>query len=914
MGSIGTPAPRVVIIGAGIVGTNVADELIQRGWTNITVVEQGPLDLPGGSTSHAPGLVFQTNPSKTMTTFAKYTVEKLLGLDCFSQVGGLEVATTPERLEEIKRKHGYAQSWGVESSLISPQECVDLYPHLNKDRILGGFHIPSDGLALAARATQLLIERTRQAGVTYLDRTTVTGIERAGGRVTGVTTNTHGSLPADIVCSCAGFWGVEIGAMIDLKVPLLPLAHQYVKTSPVPAFAGKNAQPNGAHLPILRHQDQDLYYREHGDRVGIGYYGHKPMPVVASTLPVLGHTDDKNMPSRLDFTAEDFAPAWAESQALIPALKEAEIEDGFNGIFSFTPDGGTLLGEAPNVDGFWVAEAVWVTHSSGVARALAELLTTARSSVDLADCALSRFEDVQLTQSYIHETSKQNFVEVYDILHPLEQKISPRNVRVSPFYARQLEQGAVFLEGGAWERPHWYESNKSLLQELPKEWTPPARDAWSAKYWSPIAAVEAWKTRTSVAVYDMTPLRRFEVSGPGAVDLLSRLCTGTVSRKAGAVTYTLLLDEAGGVKSDITVARVEEELFQTGVNGPVDLVYFQAEARKQRKINPDKWIHIRDITGGTCCIGLWGPYAYNVVSALSSDDFTNKGITYFRLKKASIAGVPVVAMRLSYVGEPGWEIYTTADNGLRLWDAIWKAGEQYGIIAGGRSAFNSLRLEKGYRSWGTDMTTEHDPFEAGVGFAVKLDKKGGFIGQRALESKSQQEPSRRLRCLTIDDGKSVVLGKEPVFHNGKAKGYVTSAAYGYSIGKPIAYAWLPSDVAEGDAVEIEYFSRRVKATVTPEPIFDPKMDRLRGDFITSQSKPAAQANGHANGDGVVKKVINKAEEVAGKITSKVNGTPNGTANGTPNGIANGDAHYVNGFSTKTEQSLRNGTEATVTAG
>lgn len=280
MGSM-APSPRIVIIGAGIVGTNVADELVSRGWTDITVVEQGPLDLPGGSTSHAPGLVFSPNGSKTMALFAQYTVEKFLSLQqdgqsCFNQVGGLEVATTPERLEEIKRRHGWATSWGIQSRLISADECLKLHPLLNKEMVLGGLHIPGDGLALAARAVQLLLARTQKSGVRYLGNTTVTGIEKdsLNSCVTGVTTN-NGTILADIVVSCAGFWGVEIGAMVGLPIPLLPLAHQYVKTSPVPALAERNAQPNGASLPILRHQDQDLYYREHGDRCGIGYYGHK---------------------------------------------------------------------------------------------------------------------------------------------------------------------------------------------------------------------------------------------------------------------------------------------------------------------------------------------------------------------------------------------------------------------------------------------------------------------------------------------------------------------------------------------------------------------------------------------------------------------------------------------------------------
>jgi dimethylglycine oxidase len=827
-----TLSARVVIIGAGIVGTNLADELVARGWNDITVVEQGPLDLPGGSTSHAPGLVFQTNPSKTMTLFAKYTVEKLLslekdGLSCFNQVGGLEVATTDERYEELKRKLGYATSWGIEARLVDAAECMKLYPLLNEELVLGGLHIPSDGLALAARATQLLIERSREAGVTYLGSTPVTGIEQADGRVTGVVTPT-GTIPADIVVSCAGLWGVEVGAMVGMSIPLIPLAHQYVKTTAIPELKGRNELPNGANLPILRHQDQDLYYREHGEQYGIGYYGHRPMPVVAASLgPTPQQVDEQNMPSRMAFTSQDFEPAWKASQELLPSLCESEIADGFNGIFSFTPDGGTVVGQSPDVDGFFVAEAVWVTHSSGVARAVAEVLTTGRSTIDLAECEVSRFEEVQFARTYVSETSQQNFVEIYDILHPLESRESPRNLRVSPFHARQRELGAFFLEAGGWERPFWYESNAQLLDKLPSEWQPVERDPWSARHYSPIAAAEAWKTRTAVAMYDMTPLRRLEVSGPGAVDLLQNLTTGDVSKKPGAVTYTLLLNEQGGIRSDITVARLDEETFQVGANSPVDRVYLTREARRQRQGDPGRWVQIRDITGGTCCVGLWGPLARDLVRTISDDDFSTDGLRYFRAKKATIGGVPVTAMRLSYVGELGWEIYTTAENGQRLWDVLWQAGQPFGVIAAGRTAFNALRLEKGYRAWGADMTTEHDPYEAGVGFAVRA-AKAAFVGKAALEGRSEETASRRLRCLTVDDGRSVVLGKEPVLREGEPVGYVTSAAFGYTIGIPIAYAYLPSWVYEGDPVEIEYFGKRIRATVSPEPLVDPEMKRLRG--------------------------------------------------------------------------------------
>ncbi|WYZ42159.1 hypothetical protein EsH8_V_001054 [Colletotrichum jinshuiense] len=816
------PSQRVVIIGAGIVGTNIADELVSRGWTNITVVEQGPLAMPGGSTSHAPGLVFQTTGSKTMSSFAKYTVQKLLSLECFNQVGGLEVAETPERLEELKRKHGYASSWGIEAHLLSADECKNVYPLLSTDVVLGGLHIPTDGLALAARAVQVLIERTRKAGVRYFDHTLVTGIERSQGHVTGVETR-NGTIPADLVLSCAGLWGVEVGAMVGLPVPLLPVGHQYVKTTPVPAQKGKKLPENGAQLPILRHQDRDLYYREHGEQYGIGYYGHRPMPVVAASLgETPEHVDEHNMPSRMDFTPKDFEPAWELTKKLLPALGESKIDYGFNGIMSFTPDGGPLVGRAPDLEGFFVAEAVWVTHSAGVARAVAQLLTTGKSEVDLTECDILRFEQVQLAPEYVKEVSTQNFVEVYDILHPLQPRESPRNLRVSPFHARQQELGAYFLEAGGWERPQWFEANADLVQQLPESWKPKERDAWSARYYSPIAAAEAWKTRTAAAMYDLTPIRRLEVSGPGAVDLLQRLTTSNIATKPGTVTFTLLLDEQGGVLSDIFVARLRDDLFQLAVNGPVDLAYLAREARLQVKEAPARFVQVRETTGGTSGIGLWGPRAADVVASISSDSIQD--LPHSQAKTAIIAGIPVTVISLSFVGEPGWEIYTSAENGLRLWDALWHAGQPHGVIAAGRAAFSALRLESGFRTYGADVTTEHNPFEAGLDFAIDADKEG-YVGHAAIKRLSTEKVSRRLRCLTVDDGRSVVLGKEPVFLDGKAAGYVTNAAFGYTVGKPIAYTYLPAAVKEGDSVEIEYFGRRVKATVTAEPLHKAKESR-----------------------------------------------------------------------------------------
>ncbi|WP_439382992.1 GcvT family protein [Amycolatopsis lexingtonensis] len=805
-------APKVVIVGAGIVGANLADELTARGWTDVTVLDRGPLPRTGGSTSHAPGLVFQTNASKAMTDFARYTVEKFLTLDCFNQVGGMEVATTPARWEDLKRKHGWATSWGVPGRLIDAAECADRWPLLDGSRVLGALHTPTDGLALAAKAVEVLASRATARGARFIGSTKVTDVRQERGRVTGVRTD-QGDFPADVVVSCAGFWGREIGAMAGMDVPLLPLAHQYAKTGQVAELVGRNTEEVEASLPILRHQDQDLYFREHVDRIGIGSYAHRPMPVEESTLD--HSVTDTAMPSMLPFTEDDFAPSWEQSKLLLPALRQTKVEEGFNGIFSFTPDGQSLVGESADVRGFWLAEAIWVTHSAGIAKAVAELLVDGHAQVDTHEIDVHRFEDVQVAPSYVHETAQQSFVEVYDVVHPLQPKLSPRDLRVTPFHARQRELGAVFLEAGGWERPHWFEANAPLLKKLPHDALPPARDAWSAQFHSPIAAAEAWQTRNGVALYDMTPLKRVEISGPGSLEFLQSLTTNQLDKSVGSVTYTLMLDNAGGIRSDVTVARLEPELFQVGINGNIDVDHFVKHA--------PPGVQARDTTGGTCCVGVWGPLARDLVQPLSREDFSHAGLKYFRARKARIAGVPVVAMRLSYVGELGWEIYTSADNGLRLWDALWAAGQPLGVIAAGRAAFNSLRLEKGYRLWGTDMTTEHDPYEAGVDFAVR-PAKGEFLGRDALEGRT---PSRRLRCLTIDDGRTVVLGKEPVFVDGVASGYVTSAAYGYTVGRPIAYAWLPASADIGSSVEIEYFGRRVAATVAAEPLVDPGMERIR---------------------------------------------------------------------------------------
>lgn len=814
---------KVVVIGAGIVGGALADELTERGWSDVTVVDAGPIPHTGGSTTHAPGLVFQAGPSRMMTELATYTVQKLGALEheegpCFLPVGGLEVATSPDRLTELHRRAGWLAANGIEARILTPQECVAHHDLLDPAIVLGGLFNPTDGLAKAVRAVDVQTRRAASRGATLLPGTEVTGVLVEDGRVVGVST-TRGDLPAEIVVCCAGIWGRKIAAMVGLDLPLTPLEHQLVGTTPVAAQEGQSVE---LRRPILRHQGEDLYYRDDFDRQIIGSYAHRPMPLDVAQFDDWG---GEVMPSVRPFTPDDFEGPWKQSQALLPALRDAKVDSGINGLFSFTTDGGPLVGESPDVRGFWVAEAVWVTHSAGVGRAVAELLVDGVTTTDIHDAALERFERHQLGPAYVLERDQQNFVEVYDVLHPLQPMESPRPLRRSPFYQRQGELDAFFLEASGWERPQWYGANQAALAAYEAAGrTVPHPGEWASRYWSPITGAEAMATRERVAMYDMTALKRIEVVGRSATAFLQGLVSGNVGGSVGSVTYCLLLDPRGRIRSDVTVTRLPaapgRQRYQIGANGNLDLAYLQSLAPA------DVFVH--DITPGTCCIGLWGPAARDLVQSVSGDDFSNEGVKYFRAIEAHVGIVPVTAMRLSYVGELGWELYTSADLGMKLWDTLWLAGREHGVSAAGRAAFNSLRLEKGYRSFGSDMTWDHNPYEAGLGFAVRMSKDD-FVGRAALAELDPEAVSRKLVCLTSTDPLAVVMGKEPVFADGAAVGHVTSAAWGFTVQLAIAYAWVPAALAEpGTELSIGYFDRQLPYVVTQEPLFDPAMTRLRG--------------------------------------------------------------------------------------
>ena len=811
---------RVVVIGAGIVGCSVAYHLTRLGWRDVVVVEQGPLFETGGSTSHAPGLVFQVNPSKTMTGFARYSVDlwtqlELDGSPCAKTVGSLEVAWTPERLVDLKRKAGYGLSWGVQTHLLSSREARDLVPMLSH-RILGALYVPSDVHTKPTRPAEAMAREAERAGARFYGRVQVTGFAIERGRIRGVRT-TAGDIQTDLVVAATGIWAPTVGGMAGVPIPLSPMQHLYAVTTPLSELAGATEEIS---QPLVRHQDEAMYFRQEGDCYGIGSYRHEPQLVEASDL--LDYDEAPIAPAELPFRPKHFAKARQAAGELMPSLKGVGLTRTLNGIFSFTTDGFPVLGESPQVAGFWSAQAVWITHAGGVGKAVAEWIVNGEPTSDLRECDIRRFHEHAYDRSYVRTRAAQQYREVYDIIHPRQQIAEPRNLRLSPFHARQRELGAVFFESAGWERPEWYEANEGLLDSLTV--TGASRDGWEARDWSPIIAAEHVATRERVALFDLTPFATFEITGPGSLAALQRLTTNQMDKTVGTITYTAMLTPGGGIRCDLTVTRLAEHHFVVvtgGAMGLHDLGWIQGH------VPDDGSVTVSDVSSGRCCIGLWGPRARDLLSRVCADDVTNAGFPYMTGKRIAIADVPVLALRISYAGELGWEIYAPTNLGQRLWDVLWEAGQSLGVIAAGGGAFESLRLEKGYRLWGNDIHTEFNPLEAGTGFAVRM-RKGDFIGRDALRAFRSEGVSRKLCCMTLDDPQAVVMGKEPIMDGGRVLGYVTSASYGHSIGCGIVYGYLPtSHAVAGTGVDVLYFGDRLAATVVPEPLVDPQGRKMR---------------------------------------------------------------------------------------
>ena len=817
---------RTVVVGAGIVGTSAAYHLAELGERDVLVLDQGPLFETGGSSSHAPGLAFQTNGSRMMCRIAQESVALYATLDVDGEpawygVGGIEVATTEARMRELQRRLGFARSFGLEGAeLMTPAEVAARVPLLDPSTILGAYHVPSDGIAKGVRIATALARRAESKGVAFEGGVTVTGFDIRGGRVFGVRTD-RGNVACERVLLCAGIWGPTVGALAGVPVPLLAVQHQLVWTDPIPELEGDTSEV--AH-PILRHQDMAMYFRHREDHYAVGNYQHEPIATPQSQLRRPG--DGALMQSLMPFTPGDFDVAEAEAARLLPALKgrmrPADPERSINGMFAFTPDAGSIVGESAAVRGVWICEAVWVTHAGGFGRHVAEWMVQGEPSIDMAEADANRFYPYMTTPPFVLERGKQQYREVYDIIHPRQQMARPRKLRLSPFYDRQVELGAEFVVGAGWERPEWYAANAALV---PSDAPWVRRGEWAARFWSPIEGAEHLATRSSAALFDLTAFAKFDVEGPDALAYLERICANRIDRPVGTIVYTAMLTPTGGIRCDLTITRKQDELFRVitgGGSGQHDLAWMR------RQIAEGERVRITERTGSLFALGLWGPSAREVLSAVTDVDVGNDAFPYMTARYLNIGEVgPVWAQRISYAGELGWELYGQFAMGDRAWQLLWEAGREWGLLAAGLGCFDTLRLEKGYRFWGQDIHTEHDPFEAGLGFAVKMDKEA-FQGREALERALERGPSEKLACITLDDPSAVVLGKEPIRSGGHVVGYATSAGYGYSVGRCIVYGYLPAELAvPGAPLEVEYFDERLPATVAEDPLWDPKGERLR---------------------------------------------------------------------------------------
>jgi glycine cleavage system aminomethyltransferase T/glycine/D-amino acid oxidase-like deaminating enzyme len=801
---------KIVIIGAGVVGAALADELIARDERDVTVLDKGPLFATGGSSSHAPGLISRTSLSRFMTETADATVRKFATLatdagPALLPVGTLEVAYTEERLAELWRRWGAARSFGWRGRMIDPDEVIGMWPIIERHGLLGAYATTDEGLAASLRAVEAQAGRAAAGGATFVGETAISQIIADDGAVRGVRTATGDDIPADVVVFCAGVWGPALAATVGLTLPMLPTEHQYVVTSPIAELA--DAAGREATRPIIRHHDIGIYYRDHGDRVGVGSFHHPVLPVPSADLDT--HPRNTNASLAFGFTDETFAEAWELTCAFMPALRGATFERRFNGVFGFTPDGYPLIGEHPDLTGFWVAESVWVTHSVGVAQIVADLLCDRDPAIDVTPADLGRFDVKELEPTFFEARSADQYTDVYLAHHPAEPHASARNIRASAFVERQRELGAVFVDAATWERPQWYEANAALVDGVPK------RDAWSARHWSPVAIAEHRAVRDRAGLFDMTPLTRIEVRGPGAATFLRRTVAGRVDRPTGAVTYSVMLDEHGGIVSDVTVSRLDDERFVIGGNSPRDLAWLHAHAADD--------VEIALVTDERACAALWGPLAREILAPITEADLSNDAFPYLTARPMAIAGIAVDAVRISYAGELGWELTSAAENGAALWDALWRAGEPHGMIAAGRAALGTLRLEKGYRAWGTDMTRGDAPDDVGLGFTVRTTERD-FIGADALGSRSPA--LRTIKTLVLDD-EQVAMGAEPVEIDGETVGFITSAGWGASLERSIALAVLPRELATGDEVDVRYFDRTLHGHVARGPLFDHAGERLR---------------------------------------------------------------------------------------
>jgi glycine cleavage system aminomethyltransferase T/glycine/D-amino acid oxidase-like deaminating enzyme len=793
---------RAVVIGGGVGGCSILYWLARMGWDDVVLCERA--DLTSGSTFHSAGLVGQLRGSLSLTKMMMRSVDlyRTLGDDVrldtgWHEVGSLRLASSQERMEELARQAGWAKTFGLPLELVSAAEAQRLFPAMTAEGVLGAAYLPTDGYIDPSQLTLALAEGARRNGAEINTNTRVTAISTERGRVTGAVTD-KGEIETEIVVNAGGIYASEIGRLAGVNVPVIPMAHEYLITKP----AGIPLE-----VPTMRDPSLLVYFRGESGGLVMGGYERQPAPWSLDGIPA-------------DFNGRLLAEDWPRFEELmenalvrVPELADMEVIRLINGPEAFTPDGEFILGPS-DVRGFWVAAgfcAHGLAGAGGMGQLVAEWIVDGVPSLDVWEMDSRRFGRHYESREYTLARTTEIYSTYYDVKYPGYEREAGRPLRVSPTYARTQELGAVFGEKSGWERVNWFEPNAARGDESLRP------RGWAGRLWSPAIGAEHIACRTTAGLFDETSFAKIEISGAEAPEFLERLCDNKVARGVGAITYTQMLNARGGIECDFTVTRLAEDRFRivTGTAfGRHDLAWI--------RLNAPDGIQVEDVTSRYACLGLWGPRAREILQPLTT---TELSFPYMHARELAVGSVPCLALRVTYVGELGWELYCPMEFGLRLWDTVWDAGREHGLIAGGYKAIDSLRLEKGYRVWGSDITPEENPFEAGLGFAVKLGK-GEFIGRDALLEAG--EPQRRLACLVLDDPRSVALGSEPVRVAGEIVGRVTSGGYGFTVERSIAYAYLPAPAVEaGTPVEVEIFGEWIGGSVAEEPLFDPRGERIR---------------------------------------------------------------------------------------
>jgi sarcosine dehydrogenase len=804
---------RAVIVGGGIVGCSVAYHLAKLGWRDVILLERGALSC--GTTWHAAGLVGQLRPNLNMTALIRYSTALYASLEAetgqatgWKRCGSITVARTPERMTQLRRTVALAGAFGLEAHVIAPAEAGRLWPLMRTDDLVGAVWLPGDGKANAADLTMALARGARALGVTIHERLPVTDVLVERGRAAGVVTRA-GPMPADVVVLCAGLWTRELAARCGVTVPLHAVEHMYLVTRPIPGVV-----PD---LPVMRDPDGMVYFKEEVGGLVLG--GFEPG---AKPWGVNGVPDDFAF-ALLKEDWEQFRVLMDEAIARVPALESAEVVRLLNGPESFTPDNNFILGEAPDVAGLFVAagfNSAGIASAGGAGRALAEWIVDGHPSADLWPVDIRRFAACHRNPAWLRERVRDIPGLHYAIAWPMREFESGRDLRRSPLWERHAARRACFGAKMGWERPNWF---------APEGIAPRPAYSWGRPNWFPAVAAEHRAAREAVALWDQTSFSKFLVHGPDAEDVLQRACANDVAVPPGRVVYTGVLNERGGYESDLTVTRLAEDAYF--------LVSGTAQTTRdfhllRRRLHSSRSTVV-DVTSAWAVLGVMGPQSRTLLQRVSDADLGDEAFAFSTMQEIPIGSAMVRALRITYVGELGWELYVPMESAAVLYDRLVDAGQDLGLRDAGFYALETLRLEKAYRAWGRDVTPDDTPIEAGLEFAVRYDTRVAFIGRDALLRQKERGITKRLVIFTVDDARAYPLGDEPILRDGAGVGWLSSAGWGHALGQAVGMGYVRHEdgvdraFIEAGRYEIDIAGERFPAAARLRPPFDPAGVRIR---------------------------------------------------------------------------------------